>query len=105
MVQRGDGGAIVNVSSLSSLRALKDHSVYCELCTYYAFTCAGTHVYGIVVTYGAGNKDYMGYIWDNTKSGLWTLDWAMNWTLDYELDSFLSCTLTPKYRRIGKELG
>ena len=31
MVERGEGGAIVNVSSLSSLCALKDHSVYCKL--------------------------------------------------------------------------
>ena len=29
MVERGEGGAIVNVSSLSSLCALKDHAVYC----------------------------------------------------------------------------
>ena len=31
MVERGDGGAIVNVSSISSQSALKDHVVYCEL--------------------------------------------------------------------------
>ena len=30
MVERGEGGAIVNVSSLSSLCALKEHAVYCE---------------------------------------------------------------------------
>ena len=31
MVERGDGGAIVNVSSISSQSTLKDHVVYCEL--------------------------------------------------------------------------
>ena len=31
MVERGEGGSIVNVSSLSSLCALRDHAVYCEL--------------------------------------------------------------------------
>jgi NAD(P)-dependent dehydrogenase (short-subunit alcohol dehydrogenase family) len=31
MVERGEGGAIVNVSSLSSLCALKEHAVYCKL--------------------------------------------------------------------------
>ena len=30
-MERGEGGAIVNVSSLSSLCALKDHAVYCKL--------------------------------------------------------------------------
>ena len=30
MVERGEGGSIVNVSSLSSLCALKEHAVYCE---------------------------------------------------------------------------
>jgi len=30
MVARGEGGAIVNVSSLSGLRALPEHAVYCE---------------------------------------------------------------------------
>ena len=30
-MERGDGGAIVNVSSISSQSALKDHVVYCEL--------------------------------------------------------------------------
>ena len=30
MVERGEGGAIVNVSSLSSLCALKEHAVYCK---------------------------------------------------------------------------
>ena len=30
-MERGDGGAIVNVSSISSQCALKDHVVYCEL--------------------------------------------------------------------------
>ena len=31
MVERGEGGAVVNVSSLSSLCALKEHAVYCKL--------------------------------------------------------------------------
>lgn len=30
MVERGEGGAIVNVSSQASLRALPEHTVYCE---------------------------------------------------------------------------
>ena len=30
MVERGDGGAIVNVSSVASQCALKDHLAYCE---------------------------------------------------------------------------
>ena len=30
MVERGEGGAVVNVSSLSSLCALKEHAVYCK---------------------------------------------------------------------------
>ena len=30
MVERGDGGAIVNVSSVASHHALKDHLAYCE---------------------------------------------------------------------------
>ncbi len=34
MVERKEGGAIVNVSSLSGLRALPQHAVYCE-CTSY----------------------------------------------------------------------
>ena len=29
MIERGDGGAIVNVSSQSSMRAVKDHAAYC----------------------------------------------------------------------------
>ena len=41
MVERGEGGAIVNVSSLSSLCALKDHAVYCGYCkTSPAYYCA-----------------------------------------------------------------
>ena len=30
MIERGDGGSIVNVSSVASTRALMDHLVYCE---------------------------------------------------------------------------
>ena len=30
MVERGDGGAIVNVSSQASQCALKEHAVYCK---------------------------------------------------------------------------
>lgn len=30
MIERGDGGAIVNVSSQASQRALAEHTVYCE---------------------------------------------------------------------------
>lgn len=33
MVERGDEGAIVNVSSVASFRAIKDHLVYCECCS------------------------------------------------------------------------
>lgn len=33
MVERGDKGAIVNVSSVASLGAIKDHLVYCECCS------------------------------------------------------------------------
>jgi len=29
MVERNSGGSIVNISSQASLRALKDHSIYC----------------------------------------------------------------------------
>lgn len=32
-MERGDGGAIVNVSSVASQRALKEHLVYCEWVT------------------------------------------------------------------------
>ena len=41
MVDRGEGGAIVNVSSQASQCALKEHSVYCKfivhLLVYYVF--------------------------------------------------------------------
>ncbi len=30
-MDRGEGGAIVNVSSVASQNALKEHAVYCEL--------------------------------------------------------------------------
>ena len=37
MVERGEGGAIVNVSSQASQCAFKEHAVYCESQMYLVF--------------------------------------------------------------------
>ena len=39
MVERGDGGAIVNVSSVASSVALTDHLAYCENSQYSVCVC------------------------------------------------------------------